>query len=129
MTDMQTVTPIGDVVDGYFAAWNETDPQRRRAAVAATWAREADYIDPQFEAVGHEALDALAVAVHEKYPGYRFRLTGAVDAHHDRARWGWEFGDPNGGTPVVTGVDFAVLAPDGRLRSVTGFFAQPGGAA
>ena len=57
-------------------------------------------------------------------PGYRFRLTGVVDAHHDRVRWGWEFGEP-GAAPLVAGVDFAVLAADGRLGEVTGFFAAP----
>ena len=33
------------------------------------------------------------------------------------------------GAAYVTGVDFAVLAPDGRLREVTGFFAPPAPAA
>ena len=30
----------------------------------------------------------------------------------------------NDSTPIAAGVDFAVLAPDGRLREVTGFFAR-----
>jgi hypothetical protein len=109
--------------------WNETDPLRRRAVTAATWSREASYIDPLFAADGHEALDALVVAVHEQFPGYRFRLTGAVDAHHDRARWNWELAGPDGSPPAAAGVDFATLAPDGRLRTVTGFFAQATNAA
>ena len=33
------------------------------------------------------------------------------------------------GTPIVAGLDVAVLADDGRLRSVTGFFEAPAGAA
>jgi len=54
-------------------------------------------------------------------------LVGAVETHHDRARWGWELypTGPEAGPPVAVGVDFAVLAPDGRLREVTGFFEQP----
>ncbi|MGI8689427.1 MAG: nuclear transport factor 2 family protein [Thermomicrobiales bacterium] len=129
MTEIEDVTPIGEVVNGYFAMWNETDPARRRAVTAATWARDASYRDPLFTADGHEALDALVVAVHEQFPGHRFRLTGPVDTHHDRARWAWELAGPDGSPPVVTGVDFAVLAPDGRLCAVTGFFAPPADAA
>jgi hypothetical protein len=113
------------VVEAYFAMWNETDPTLRRAAIERAWASDASYLDPMFAAEGADGLDALAAGVHQQYPGYRFRLTEAVDAHHDRARWGWEFVGPDGGAPVIAGVDFAMLAPDGRLRQVTGFFAPP----
>jgi hypothetical protein len=44
-----------------------------------------------------------------------------VDAHHDRVRWSWELATPEG-PAIATGVDFAVLAEDGRLREVVGFF-------
>ncbi|MGI8856143.1 MAG: nuclear transport factor 2 family protein [Thermomicrobiales bacterium] len=125
MSQIEDVTPISDVVDGYFAMWNEIDPLRRRAVTATTWSREASYVDPMFAADGHEGLDALVAAVHEQFPGYRFRLTGAIDSHHDRARWDWELAAPDGSPPVAAGVDFALLAPDGRLRAVTGFFAPP----
>jgi hypothetical protein len=29
---------------------------------------------------------------------------------------------PDSGTPIVSGTDFEVVAADGRLRTVTGFF-------
>jgi len=125
VTDREDVTPIGEAVNGYFAMWNETDPQRRRAVTAATWSDDASYIDPMFAADGRDGLDAMVAAVHAQFPGHRFRLTGTVDAHHDRARWNWELAGPNDGPVVVAGVDFAVLAPDGRLRTVTGFLEQP----
>jgi len=117
------------IVDAYFAMWNETDPARRRAIIERAWTPDATYLDPMFAAEGADGLEALADGVHQQYPGYRFRHTDAVDAHHDRARWGWEFVGPDGGTPLVAGVDFAVLAPDGRLRQVTGFFTPPASAA
>ena len=123
MSQAPTAAPIADVVDGYFAMWNETDPAARRAAIAATWSPDARYRDPLFAAAGHDALDAMVVAVHEHYPGCRFRPAGDPDAHHDRARWGWEFVGPDGAAIVASGVDFAALAPDGRLLDVTGFFA------
>ncbi len=129
MTEIDTATPIGIVVDNYFAMWNETDPARRHEVIAATWSRDASYVDPLFAAEGAAALDGLVAGMHERFPGHRFRLTGAVDIHHDRARWGWELAGPDGGPAVAVGVDFAVLAPDGRLREVTGFFEPPANAA
>jgi hypothetical protein len=125
VTDTAIATNASKVVDAYFAMWNETDPARRRAAIETAWSADARYVDPMFSAEGADGLDALVAGVHQQFPGHRFRLTDPVDAHHDRARWGWELAGPDGGTPVAAGVDFAVLAPDGRLREVTGFFKAP----
>ena len=129
MTETNAALSTRKVVDRYFAMWNESDPGRRRELIEATWSPDASYVDPMFAAEGPDALDALVARVHTQFPGHRFRLTGAVDAHHDRARWSWELAGPDGRPPVVAGVDFAVLAPDGRLREVTGFFEPPANAA
>jgi hypothetical protein len=107
-------------VDNYFAMWNETDADRRRDVIAATWTPAAGYVDPMFTATGHDALDTMVAGVHQQFPGHRFRLTEAVEGHHG-ARWGWELAAPDG-TAVAAGVDFAVLDADGRLQDVTGFF-------
>jgi hypothetical protein len=125
MNESNATTPIGEVVDGYFAMWNETDQARRREVIEATWTSDASYVDPMFDAEGQDALDAMVAGVHEQFLGHRFRPTGTVDVHNDRARWGWELAGPGDGSTVVSGVDFAVLAADGRLREVTGFFEQP----
>ena len=125
MNESNATAPIGEVVDGYFAMWNETDQARRREVIEATWTSDASYVDPMFDAEGQDALDAMVAGVHEQFPGHRFRPTGTVDVHNDRARWGWELTGPSDSSAVVSGVDFAVFAADGRLREVTGFFEQP----
>src|SRR5262249_13419356 len=107
--------------DGYFEMWNETDADKRRAVIAATWTDDAGYVDPMFTAAGHDGLDALAAGAQQQFPGHTFRLTTPVDVHHDRARWGCDV-VARAGEPVVVGVDFAVLAEDGRIREITGFF-------
>jgi hypothetical protein len=128
-TDKQTVAgnPLESVVDGYFAMWNESDPAVRAQTIQSTWTSDARYVDPMFAATGAAELDALVVGVHQAYPGHRFRLVGSIDTHHDRARWAWELypESPRDAPPVAVGVDFAVLAADGRLREVTGFFNPP----
>jgi hypothetical protein len=129
VTENKSVPSITWLVERYFAMWNETDPQLRRAVIAETWEDNAGYTDPLFTAEGHEGLDAMVAAVHKQYPGYRFSLVGAVDAHHDRVRWDWELAGPAGNPPAAAGIDFATITPDGRLREVTGFFKQPAEAA
>ncbi|HEY7047348.1 MAG TPA: nuclear transport factor 2 family protein [Jatrophihabitantaceae bacterium] len=118
------MTSTDTVVDGYFAMWNETDADKRREIIAATWVDDASYVDPMFTAAGHDGLDALAAGAQQQFPGHTFRLTTPVDVHHDRARWGWDLVSPDG-NPVVIGVDYAVLSDDGRLREITGFFEPP----
>jgi hypothetical protein len=55
------------------------------------------------------------------YPGHEFRLVAGPDAHNDRVRFTWQLFGPSGADAVATGIDFATVAEDGRLREVTGF--------
>ena len=57
----------------------------------------------------------------EQFRGYVFELMDNVDAHHDVVRFGWELVPEWGGESVVVGFDVAVVAEEGRLRSVYGF--------
>ena len=114
---------LADLIDRYIAMWNETDAERRRALIARTWTEEANYLDPVLQGDGPTGIDAMVRGVHQRFPEHRFRRTSEVDTHHDCVRFSWELG-PQGGSPVVSGTDFGVVAADGRLRTVTGFFDQ-----
>ena len=118
------MTDLDLVIDRYIAIWNETDPQRRRELIARTWTDDASYLDPLMSGDGPDGIDAMVKAVRERFPDHRFRRTGAGDAHHDRVRFGWELVPVHGQTPLVAGVDFGVVAANGRLRTVTGFLDQ-----
>ena len=50
----------------------------------------------------------------QQFPGFVFTLGGAVDAHHDQARFSWHLG-PAGAEPVVIGFDVAVLDGGGQI--------------
>jgi hypothetical protein len=108
------------VVQRYLAAWNETDPDRRRTAVEEVFAEDVRYVDPVAAVEGHAALSGLIGAVHQQFPGLVFGPGGPVDAHHEQARFTWHLG-PAGQEPVVVGFDVAELGPDGRIRTVLGF--------
>lgn len=123
MTGTSSTTSIEQVVEDYFAMWNEVDTERRRTIIAETWTPDARYKDPMVAADGQDGLVAMVAAVHEQFPGHRFHLTSAIDAYQDRARWGWELVGPD--DVIAAGVDFAALTTDGCLSEVIGFLEQP----
>ncbi|WP_328974723.1 nuclear transport factor 2 family protein [Streptomyces canus] len=110
-----------NAVSRYFEAWNAREPKARTKAVAAAWAVGGGYTDPLADVVGHEQIAAVIAAAHEQFPGFAFRLTGAVDGHHDTARFSWELVSEVDGSAPVAGSDVITLAGDGRIRSVLGF--------
>ena len=108
------------IAERYIALWNETDTGRRSALLDQGWAEDALYIDPMGRAQGHAEIGAMIGAVQQRFPGFRFALTGAADGHGEHVRFAWSLG-PAQGPAVVEGVDFCALSPDGRLASVVGF--------
>lgn len=115
-----TAASIEQVVDAYFAMWNEDDPAARAEHIATAWAPEGAYADPLLTATGHQALAEMVDTVHEQYPGRRFRRTTAIDGHHGFHRFGWQLGE--GDELVVAGIDVAHVGADGRLTGIAGFF-------
>ncbi|MGP3952596.1 nuclear transport factor 2 family protein [Streptomyces sp. 7N604] len=105
----------------YFEAWNATGPDARAKAVAAAWTEDGTYTDPLADTAGHDGLAAVIAGAQEQFPGFTFRRTGTVDAHHRIARFSWELVSAADGSAPVAGSDVAVLAEDGRIRTVYGF--------
>jgi SnoaL-like domain len=111
---------VNEIVERYFACWNETDPQARRKLVNETWAADGYYIDPLAEARGVAAIDATIAAAQGQFPGLVFTRAGAVDAHHRQARFRWHLG-PVGGESLVDGFDVLQADEDGKITAVLGF--------
>jgi SnoaL-like domain len=109
-----------EVVGSYIAMWNETDSQRRRELAARTLTEDASYVDPVMSGAGIDGVSEMIAGAQQQFPGHRFTLIAGPDAHNDRVRFSWSLA-PNGGEPIAIGVDFATVADDGRMRSVTGF--------
>ena len=109
-----------EIVEKYLAAWNETDPAKRRSLVDSVWAEDGRYTDPLGDARGRAEIDGLIGAVQQQFPGFVFTLGGTVDAHHEQARFSWHLGPADAAEPVVIGFDVAVLDGD-RIGSVYGF--------
>ncbi|MET7453353.1 nuclear transport factor 2 family protein [Streptomyces sp. NPDC005574] len=114
----------------YFEAWNAREPQARAKAVAAAWTADGGYTDPLADVSGHEDIAAVIAAAQGQFPGFAFRPIGAVDGHHDTARFSWELVSETDGAAPVAGSDVITLDPDGRIRAVLGFLDRlPEGAA
>ncbi|WEO99240.1 nuclear transport factor 2 family protein [Streptomyces sp. FXJ1.172] len=105
----------------YFEAWNATEPEALKKAVAAAWAVDGRYTDPLADVRGHEGIAAVIALAHEQFPGFVFRPLGAVDGHHDTARFGWELVNEADGAAPVAGFDVVTLDSEGRIRQVLGF--------
>lgn len=112
----------------YFDAWNATDSQAGTAAVAAAWTEDGSYVDPLTDVRGHEQLATAIAGVHQQFPGFEFRLVGAVDGHHMVARFSWELVSVADGSAPVAGSDVITLAEDGRIATVVGFLDRIPGA-
>ncbi|WP_328336258.1 nuclear transport factor 2 family protein [Streptomyces violaceus] len=118
-----------DAVARYFEAWNAESPAARAKAVAAAWPEGGGYTDPLADVGGHEEIAGLIAAAREQFPGFAFRLAGAVDGHHDTARFSWELVSEADGTAPVAGSDVITLDAQGRIRAVLGFLDRvPAGA-
>ncbi|MET7575416.1 nuclear transport factor 2 family protein [Streptomyces sp. NPDC005492] len=118
-----------NAVARYFEAWNAGDPEALTKAVAAAWSVEGTYTDPLAAVTGHTEIAALIAGAHEQFPGFAFRPLGAVDGHHDTARFAWELVSEADGSAPVAGFDVITLDADGRIRSVLGFLDRvPAGA-
>ena len=116
---------LNTTVHRYIEAWNTADAERRHELVAGTWTDDGTYLDPLMSGSGHDEIAAMIGGAQQQFPEHRFELSFGPDAHNDRVRFAWRLFGPEGDAPVAAGVDFATVAADGRLRSVTGFLESP----
>ncbi len=120
MTD--TISSDTDtLVDTYFDMWRTTDAQQRADLVAKAFTEDGRHVDQHADATGHADLAEMIAGVHAGFPGFQMARTSGIDRFGDQLRFAWELTAADG-SPIVAGIDVAEVAPDGRLRRVTGFW-------
>ncbi len=112
---------VNEIVVRYIAAWNERDPKHRRELVAQTWTEDGSYIDAHRQGTGHKAIDDMLAATQVQFAAYRINLISGIEAHNEFVRFSWAAGGTQDAPLYIGGTDFAVLAPDGRFKTVAGF--------
>ena len=110
------------VVERYLEVWNSLDAVERGKAAAEVFTDGCRFVDPIAEVTGPDGVAAVVGGVHERFPGHRLELLGAVDAHHDVVRFSWQLLPVGSDESVVIGTDVLVLTEDGRVGGVHGFF-------
>ncbi len=122
MTDTATTdTATAELLEGYFAMWRETDPSARAILIGKAFAPEGRHVDPMADAHGHDELNEMVSNIHSHYPGFSIDRISGIDQHGSQLRFAWKV-DLADGTNLVTGLDVAELAADGRLARVAGFW-------
>src|SRR3954452_10995387 len=108
-------------IDTYLAAYNEPEAGARRELVPRAFADGGALAAPPIDGEGHDGIADMMGAVHQQYPGHRFKRASAVDEHHGYFRYGWELRGPDDAV-VLEGTDVGVVDEAGRLARVIGFF-------
>lgn len=108
-----------EIARAYLETWNESDASRRASLLDAHWTPQASYTDPLMQATGAAQIAGLVAAVHERFPGFRFVLTGTPDGHGPFVRLSWSLG-PDGAPPPIEGSD-VIRVDGGRIGEVIGF--------
>ena len=124
------------LADRYHALWNEADPERRRLMIPGLYAEDGAQIlqPPQemraiaasagigmaatLEARGHAELEARAATSYDAWvgsAGLSFRGRGDAERLGLVVKFHWEAVAEDGET-VAVGLNFLVLAADGRIE-------------
>lgn len=97
--------------------FGERDAERRRAAIARTYAEDVTFADEDATTTGHEALEERVVALQAKLPpDASFAPFGPLYAGGDQAALAWTLA-VEGGEPLARGLDVATIA-DGRIAAL-----------
>src|SRR6478609_5616761 len=94
-----------------LGVFNEHDPQRRALAIESTYAPDVRWSDDEGITVGRDALDAKAAALQSRMEGLVFTKAGPVYQTLGMGYLAWNLG-PEGGDPVATGFDVAIVRDD-----------------
>ena len=112
---------LGEKLDAWFAAWNETDGDARDALLHSCCAKDVEFRDEYADARGRELLSMHIGNTQQFMPGFSITSTGPAVVCRGEALVPWSSTGPDGGT--FEGTNHVTARPDGTITRVTGFFA------
>ena len=98
--------------------FGERDAKKRQAAIAQLWTEDCVFIDHSGKTHGHDELDRVVAALHQRFPHNVFSELRPVDLLPESGRLAWSYGRP--GQEPIKGVD-VVLVRDGRISLMLTF--------
>ena len=124
-----------ELAERYTAVWMEPDGDRRRKAIAGLWSEDAIHVlqptqevyeaaderavNPIWQVRGHDELEARVASAYEDFVAsgqMSFRLRDGAKRLGDVVTWRWEGVSP-GGEVLGAGLEFVILAADGRIAT------------
>jgi hypothetical protein len=131
----ETTTKAEQLAERYTAVWMEPDDDRRRKAIAEVWSEDAIHVlqpteavyeaaderavNPTWQVRGHDELEARVTKAYADFVAsgqMSFRLQGSAKRLGDVVTWRWEGVSP-GGEVLGAGLEFVILAADGRIAT------------
>lgn len=103
----------------YAAIWS-LSPTERGEELAACLIDDATYCDSNCYLAGRPVLSDYMGRFQDSVPGGRFHIQSVLH-HHDRSLAQWALRGGNGEV-LQTGTSFGLIAEDGRLQTISGFF-------
>src|SRR3981189_515435 len=94
-----------------LGVFNERDAQRRALTIESTYATDVRWADDEGITGGREALEAKAAALQSRMQGLVFTKASPVYQTLGFGYLAWKLG-PEGGDPVTSGFDVAVVRND-----------------
>jgi SnoaL-like domain len=98
--------------------FGERDAKKRRHAIAELWTEDCVFIDHSGKSRGHDELDRVVAALHQRFPDYVFNELRPVELLHESGRLAWSYGLPS--QEPIRGED-VVLVRDGRISLMLTF--------
>jgi hypothetical protein len=115
---MNANTNFAELADRYAALWNLTDAGARRDAIASLWVPDGEHYVRTLQVKGYAALEQRVIGSHEKNVrdgGFRFRTAGDAQLLHNTVMFHWQMVPAAGGPVAAVGLEFLLLAEDGRI--------------
>jgi hypothetical protein len=99
-----------------FEVFNESDDERRAAAIARTYTADVEWHDDEGVEIGRDALREKAIALRGTLGGMEFAAAGPVHQTRGFGYLGWHLA-PQGGEAVISGFDVALIK-DGLIDAL-----------
>lgn len=115
---MHADTHAAELAERYVALWNLSEAGARRDAIASLWVPSGEHYVRTLQAKGYEALEQRVASSHEKNVrgnGFRFIATGDAQLLRDTVMFHWQMVPAAGGPVAALGLEFLLLAEDGRI--------------
>jgi hypothetical protein len=111
---MSTIATAPELLDRMVEeVFNESDPEKRSAAIGELFTEQMVFTDTHRSARGRDEFAATVTDLLAEGPGFVFTHTGPYRGVGELGMREWSLG-PVGAQPVVAGLD-VVLVEDGRI--------------